>query len=1053
MANFNLTVKGTVKSDDDFRIQLELLQPSCTENDKVVTISSASKVKSNGQVVKAYVIPRNPSNFPGGSVDFSLYESNVPSDSYVKALIVINSVDGVDVYFGTPAASAELASEPNSLSYHIAIVTLRKIGSVLQNITNADIIDRRPLNQINGAPVYYAAGDEIATEQFLVQIADSFVGLPNTLDNSIDFTANRASVSQYASPNLITAKFSVRTGSFSGNAVSLDDAPSFSIRPNCWVRVGQEFRRITNISSQTEFEVSSDFLGASWINESDIEQLPWVDVVYGQSKFFAVSTTGKIANSEDGLSWTEKYTSSYHFNKIIYTGSILVAVANDGVIVHSNDEGENWNVVTTGLEDFYSVVFDGTNYIIVSSGNVYTYDSVFTLSNTVSIPQTLLQTSGNNKYYTSNLIKKITYGNGLYVIVTDEFKEYETVGSTTVTNLYLSYIWTSNDGTTWSRISTPWKTSFNYSSFYVNYADYLNGVYLVGGNFGTYKSSDGSSWSFACAETMGASYGLGIYLLISSNISYFSEDLITFSETTLAQNNWKASSFNGQIFLAVGTSGNYRSMFVDLSTTTFAIYEPIPTKDLYQNVGDESQGTRVIDNFSELVTSLILDYDDSSSVDDGQYDSGSNNIIALVSTDDEDDFVTFLRPLSKAGELTEIVMPNPAQNLKITFLPFHYVGDGQVNLLGYSCFFIKDVEQYKGGIFNQALGFTNESSGLNMDIGLFNNRTLITFKDEFSSYVTGINSSSPYGDLIVQEQGAEIPRRLVGVTDDTLPYYEELSPNQILLWDNLSNSVKRRMISVVRRYGTIDTNDQNSSYIQSFKAKGSPVLYSVTQAGCNNGDVVYFNGTQFVKALADDISNADIVGVIFNVSGTLGDVAISGKIENVFTGLVVGNPYFLSQVDAGQIITPKPSSGLIVKVGFATSSNTLVLDVKEFFDLPQADAIVGSSTQLANGQATHTSLTTAISDIPVDGKILILRGTFTGNIDVNKRCSIEGQGYGSNFSGNITVSTDYVTLKNVRFGGNLTVSGNSNFIQQCFVSSTSTISNTGTNNLVQTITG
>jgi hypothetical protein len=411
MANFNLTVKGTVKSDDDFRIQLELLQPSCTENDKVVTISPAFKVKSNGQVVKAYVIPRNPSNFPGSSVDFSLYESNVPSDSYVKALIVINAVDGVDVYFGTPSASAELASEPNSLSYHIAIVTLRKIGSVLQNITNSDIIDRRPLNQINGAPVYYAAGDEIATEQFLVQIADSFVGLPNTLDNSIDFSANRASVSQYASPNLITAKFSVRTGNFSGANVSLNDAPSFSIRPNCWIRVGQEFKRIINVSSQTEFEVSSSFTGVSWINESDIEQLPWVDVVYGSNKFFAVSTTGKIANSEDGLSWSESYTSSYHFNKIIYTGSILVAVANDGVIVHSNDEGATWNLVTAGLGDFYSVAFDGTNYIIVSSGNIYTYDSVFTLSNTASIPQTLLQTSGNNKYYTSNLIKKITYGN------------------------------------------------------------------------------------------------------------------------------------------------------------------------------------------------------------------------------------------------------------------------------------------------------------------------------------------------------------------------------------------------------------------------------------------------------------------------------------------------------------------------------------------------------------------------------------------------------------------------------------------------------------------
>jgi len=160
--------------------------------------------------------------------------------------------------------------------------------------------------------------------------------------------------------------------------------------------------------------------------------------------------------------------------------------------------------------------------------------------------------------------------------------------------------------------------------------------------------------------------------------------------------------------------------------------------------------------------------------------------------------------------------------------------------------------------------------------------SLITFNANFISYVPGVNNGTPYGDLIVLDSGVEIPRQTSTITDDTMPYYTEYTNNSILLWDDFSAAANKRQITVLRRSGTVDSSVGNGQFISDFKKQGSTVIYSASQVGCSNGDVVYFNGTAFVPANAGNANTDDAYGIIANVSGSTGDVILNGNLSKKF---------------------------------------------------------------------------------------------------------------------------------------------------------------------------
>lgn len=105
-------------------------------------------------------------------------------------------------------------------------------------------------------------------------------------------------------------------------------------------------------------------------------------------------------------------------------------------------------------------------------------------------------------------------------------------------------------------------------------------------------------------------------------------------------------------------------------------------------------------------------------------------------------------------------------------------------------------------------------------------------------------------------------------------------------------------------------------------------LLDVPISGVTNGQVVAFNGTAYVPALANNFTNAQALGLIVNVSGGgTGDLIVANGLVTGFSGLTPGALYYLSQSSAGSITSTRPEHGMIVTVGEAISATTLLVSI------------------------------------------------------------------------------------------------------------------------------
>lgn len=89
------------------------------------------------------------------------------------------------------------------------------------------------------------------------------------------------------------------------------------------------------------------------------------------------------------------------------------------------------------------------------------------------------------------------------------------------------------------------------------------------------------------------------------------------------------------------------------------------------------------------------------------------------------------------------------------------------------------------------------------------------------------------------------------------------------------------------------------------------------------GDVVRFDGINYVKARADTAANAEVVGIVSALAGA-NDFTFtsSGKVSGL-TGLTAGTDYFLSPTTAGLLTaTPPSTNGQVVKPLFIADTAT-----------------------------------------------------------------------------------------------------------------------------------
>jgi len=117
---------------------------------------------------------------------------------------------------------------------------------------------------------------------------------------------------------------------------------------------------------------------------------------------------------------------------------------------------------------------------------------------------------------------------------------------------------------------------------------------------------------------------------------------------------------------------------------------------------------------------------------------------------------------------------------------------------------------------------------------------------------------------------------------------------------------------------------------------------------------------------------------------------------------------------------------------------------------PGSDIVVGSVGQVTSGVADFSSLQGAVNAASAGQKILVLNGTYTENVTMDKKLAIEGQGHSTVIDGNLTINSnsDFSLIRSLKISGNLTISSGANgiFIKECWVASSSTVSDSGSGN-------
>ena len=105
-------------------------------------------------------------------------------------------------------------------------------------------------------------------------------------------------------------------------------------------------------------------------------------------------------------------------------------------------------------------------------------------------------------------------------------------------------------------------------------------------------------------------------------------------------------------------------------------------------------------------------------------------------------------------------------------------------------------------------------------------------------------------------------------------------------------------------------------------AESQLILRDVSVDGVNELDVVYYDSSNYVPAIATGLSTGANLGIAYNVSGGTADVSTAGLMSG-FTSLSAGSIYYLSDSSAGQITGTPPTTK--IPIGIAVSSTELML--------------------------------------------------------------------------------------------------------------------------------
>lgn len=172
----------------------------------------------------------------------------------------------------------------------------------------------------------------------------------------------------------------------------------------------------------------------------------------------------------------------------------------------------------------------------------------------------------------------------------------------------------------------------------------------------------------------------------------------------------------------------------------------------------------------------------------------------------------------------------------------------------------------------------------------------------------------------------------------------------------------------------------------------------------------------------------------------------------VYTGIVIQTdqqnpPFYLPNQSVGQQHLRPNSVGGEQLLDMSVSTIKLSEPTRA---AAIGDIVVGSTGDVASGDAHYDNLADAMAAAVSGSKIVILKETFTENLIVDKQVTIVGMGYVSYINGDVTFDAagDHSIIKNVRISGNILFDAGSVgcIVSECWQPTASTVTDNGDGN-------
>jgi len=235
------------------------------------------------------------------------------------------------------------------------------------------------------------------------------------------------------------------------------------------------------------------------------------------------------------------------------------------------------------------------------------------------------------------------------------------------------------------------------------------------------------------------------------------------------------------------------------------VSQVISTKELYGYAGNgvSLSTTFVAATFSEF----LIDYEDSSVVNDNIFDIASAPVVAWVASGDNLTWTDLgLRPTLQTTTAQPAFLSVASAAFYVKFFANQTALSGSVNLINYRAYMQKDPTSAYGAQ-NSSIGLTDSSlPAVNCTISVVGGLTRVVLPYQ---YAVNVATGMPYGSLDVYLNGQILPRFIAGTTATS--FYTEVNATTIDL--NQNYSALSLEIEVLQRVTVVDTSTTNTTDI------------------------------------------------------------------------------------------------------------------------------------------------------------------------------------------------------------------------------------------------